>query len=80
MLHRLSTDETAKVLCMEKHMLKPLRECGFLSATKVGHGYVYDSEELEKFIRITRGFDLSNAEQIAIAAQIIQPQKNAAHR
>ena len=75
MLRRFNAIEAAEILGMEKHLLKPLREHGFLASTKVGRGYSYDSEELDEFIRMTRGYDLSGPTQIALAAQIIQPQK-----
>lgn len=78
MIQRFKSPEAARLLGIEKHMLKPLREYGFLIGTKCGHGYLYDTEELERFIRITRGYDLSNPAKIRLAAQIIQPQKKAA--
>lgn len=79
MIRRFKTEDAADILGMEKHMLKPLREHGFLVGTKCGHGYLYDTEELETFIRLTRGYDLSNPEKIAIAARLIQPQKKMPH-
>lgn len=75
MLRRYKTAEAAAILGADSHMLKPLRDYGFLTGTKVGHGYTYDSEELEEFIRMTRGYDLSSEQKIAIAAAIIQPKK-----
>lgn len=75
MIQRFKSPEAARLLAIDEHMLKPLREHGFLIGTKSGKGYLYDSEELEHFIRMTRGYDLSNESKIRIAAQIIQPQK-----
>jgi len=78
MIRRIKAAEAANVLGIERHTLKALRDHGFLIGTRSGHGFLYDTEELETFIRITRGYDLSNEHMIALAAQIIQPTKNAA--
>ena len=78
MIRRYKTEEASQIIGMEKHLMKPLREYGFLIGTRTGHGFVYDSEELEAFILMTRGYDLRNVGAIRLAAQIIQPQKNAA--
>ena len=75
MIQRLSAKDAARVLGIDHHNLKPLREHGFLTGTKAGHGYLYDTEELDEFIRMTRGFDLSNSDKIRIAAQILKPNK-----
>jgi len=77
MIRRCKAKEAAQIIGMEIHLLKPLSDYGFLTRTKAGHGYLYDTEELENFIRITRGFDLSNEYAIKLASQIIQPQKKA---
>ena len=77
MIRRYRAAEAAAILAVDVHMLKCFRECGFLHSTKSGHGYVYDSEELESFIRMTRGFDLSNEYAIRLAAQILKPHKKA---
>lgn len=79
MLQRLKTKEAAKVIGFEEHLMKSLREHGFLVGTKIGHGFSYDTEELEMFIRMTRGYDLSNDQKIALAASILQPQKKMPH-
>ncbi len=78
MLRRYNAEQAAEILGIERHMLKHLREHGFLNSTRAGHGYIYDSEELDEFIRMTRGFDMGSPERIAVAAQIIQPQKSRA--
>ena len=79
MIRRYKTKDAAQIIGVEEHNMKPLREHGFLVGTKAGHGYVYDSEELEEFIRLTRGYDLSNKEKIAVAASIIKPHKKMPH-
>ena len=79
MIQRYKTKDAAKILCVEEHLMKNLREHGFLIGAKSGHGYVFDSEEMDMFIRMTRGYDISNPSKIAIAAQIIQPQKKMLH-
>ena len=79
MIRRLKAKETAQALCVDEHVLKPLREYGFVIGTKAGKGYVYDTEEIEMFIRLTRGFDISNTRMIAEAAAILKPQNKMPH-
>ena len=79
MIRRVKTKEAAEIIGIEQHNMKALRECGFLAGTKAGHGYLYDTEELDEFIRLTRGYDLSNPQKIAVAAAIIKPHKKMPH-
>lgn len=79
MIKRLKSKDAADVLGINEHVLKPLREAGFLVGTKVGRGYMYDTEELEEFIRLTRGYDLSNEYHIQQAARIIHPMEKMPH-
>lgn len=76
---RLKTKDAAKIIGVDVHTMKPLREYGFLVGTKIGKGYMYDAKELEMFIELTRGYDLSNPQKIAVAAGIIQPYKKMPH-
>lgn len=79
MLQRFKTKDAARIIGVDVHTMKPLREYGFLVGTKAGKGYVYDTKELDLFIELTRGYDLSNRRKIALAAGIIQPHKKMPH-
>lgn len=80
MVRRVKSKEASEILGIDVHHLKLLREHGLLIGTKCGKGYVFDTEDLENFIRITRGFDLSNPNKIAETAYILQAQKKLPHQ
>ena len=69
-----TTNEAAEIIRVERHLFKALRETGLLTGRRSGNGYVYDDEELTEFVRMARGFDLSNDSKIRYFAPIIKQQ------
>ena len=66
------TGEASKIICVERHLIKYLRENGLLTGRKQGNGWVFDELELTEFVVKSRGYDLSNAEKIRFYAPIIR--------
>lgn len=66
------TGEASKIICVERHLIKDLRENGLLTGRKQGNGWVFDELELTEFVVKSRGYDLSNAEKIRFYAPIIR--------
>lgn len=63
--------EAAKILKIDEHLFKTLRESGLITGRKSGRSWIYDEEELNYLIRSARGFDLGSSESIREAAPII---------
>lgn len=66
------TSEVSKILCIERHLIKSLREEGILTGRKQGNGWVFDEEELNRFTISSRSFDLSNESKIKFYAPLIR--------
>ena len=66
------TGEASKIVCVERHLFKDLRENGLLTGRKQGNGWVFDEVELSEFVLKSRGYDLSNAEKIRFYAPLIR--------
>lgn len=65
------TKEASQLIQVERHLFKSLRETGLLTGRKQGNGFVYDEEELNEFVRMTRGYDLGSDSKIRYYAPII---------
>lgn len=65
-----SAQETAQIIGIDRHLLPVLNECGLLKGIKTGKGRRYSEEEITFFWRDNIGADLSNAENIRLAAAI----------
>ena len=74
MIRNYKTSEAFELLCMDAHHAPVLEETGLLIGRKVGKGKAYDSEELDAFIRASRGFDVSNDSAIRFNAPMILKQ------
>lgn len=72
MIEWLSTKEMSKRTGIEQHLFKPLRECGLLTGRKQGHGYWWDTEEMDMFSRASRGMDITSESAIRYYAPIIK--------
>lgn len=72
MIEWLTTKEMAERTGIEAHLFKPLREEGLLTGRKQGHGYRWDTEEMDVFSRATRGMDISSESRIRFYAAIIK--------
>lgn len=71
MIRTVKTEQASEILCIEKHLFKALRETGLLIGRKVGHGYGYDTDELDALQIASRGFDLSSDDAIRFNAPMI---------
>ena len=70
MIKRVKRKDAAVILGLEVHKMKTLQDTGLLVGTKLGKGYWYDTEQLEDFIRDTRGLDLGTEEKIQAYASM----------
>lgn len=60
----LNTEETCKALHIERHRLAQLREYGLIRACKLGRGYGYRTQEIERFAEWAEGKNLGTFDQI----------------
>ena len=60
----LTTEQAVKALHIERHQLAKLREFGLIRAVKLGKGYGYRRQELERFLEWAEGKDLGTLDQI----------------
>lgn len=65
-----SAQEAAQTLGIDRHLLPVLHDTGLLLGIKTGKGRRYSEEELITFWRENLGADLSNAENIRLAAAL----------
>lgn len=65
-----SAQEAAQLIGMDRHLLPVLHDTGLLKGIKTGKGRRYSEEEITTFWRENVGTDLSNAENIRLAAAI----------
>lgn len=70
MFATLNTQEAAKTLGIDRHLMPVLFETGMLLGIKTGRGRRYSEKELEEFWEEFKGEDISNAEQIRITAAL----------
>lgn len=70
MFATLTTQEAAKTLGIDRHLMPVLFETGMLLGIKTGRGRRYSIKELEEFWEEFKGEDISNAEQIRITAAL----------
>ena len=71
MIEWLPTKEMSKRTGIEQHLFKQLREAGLLTGRKQGHGYWWDTEEMDRFSKATRGMEIS-AKMIEENASLIR--------
>lgn len=60
----LSTNEAAAALHTHRHRIDLLRKFGLLHAVKLGRGYGYRVQELERFVAWAEDKDLGTYDQI----------------
>lgn len=63
-----NTQEAAKMLGIDRHLMPILHETGLLLGIKTGRGRRYSEKELSDFWEEFKGEDISNAEQIRMTA------------
>lgn len=64
-----STAEVAEALQMNEHKIGQLRKHGALKAIRKGNGYIFTAKEIERFLDLYNGADLSNEFQIRNAVK-----------
>lgn len=65
-----STQEAAKILGIDRHLMPLLHENGMLLGIKTGRGRRYSEKEITDFWEEFKGEDISNAEQIRLTAAL----------
>ena len=59
-LNMLTQEEVAKKIGTTKQHISVLREIGIIQAIKTGKGYMFSQEEIKRFERVYKGYDVSN--------------------
>lgn len=59
-LKMLTTEEVAELTGSRRENVSMWREIGIIQAIKTGKGYMYPQEEIKRFQRDYKGFDVSN--------------------
>ena len=63
-----STADLVRILRTSEDVIRELRRSGLLEGIRIGHGFIYGSEQVREFLRKYKGYDLSSAEKIQAAA------------
>ena len=66
----LNTEQAAKALHIERHQLGQLRRYGLIHAVKLGKGYGYRIQELERFLEWAEGKNLGTIDHIRHWAKV----------
>jgi excisionase family DNA binding protein len=59
-LKMLTQDELGELLNVHRDSIVMLRETGVIQATKLGKCYMFSQEEIKRFQRDYKGYDVSN--------------------
>lgn len=65
------TLEASNLIKIERHLFPTLRSVGLLTGRQSGRTWIFDEEELNRLVRVSRGFDLGSEEKIRMNAPII---------
>lgn len=63
-----STADLVRILRTSEDTIRALRMSGMLEGIKIGHGFIYGSEQVREFLRRYKGYDLSSPDKIQAAA------------
>lgn len=65
----LTTEQVAQALHIERHRLGMLRRYGLIHAVKLGRGYGYRPQEIERFLEWAEGKNLGTIDHIKFWAK-----------
>lgn len=71
-----TSKELADKLCSYEEKVNKLRSVGILKGIKMGKGYVYTHKEVEEFLELYRGMDLSTDKAILDSINKVFENKN----
>lgn len=66
----LTTDQVVQALHIERHRLGMLRRYGLIRAVRLGRGYGYRTQEIERFLEWAEGKNLGTIDHIKYWARI----------
>lgn len=75
-LKTYTTAEVATMLHTHRNMIDRLRRNGLLSGIKLGKGFIYSEEEVQRFLRNYAGLDLSNETNMLEARRTVERRPN----
>lgn len=75
-LKTYTTAEVATRLHTHRNMIDRLRRNGLLSGIKLGKGFIYSEEEVQRFLRNYAGLDLSNETNMLEARRTVERRPN----
>lgn len=64
-----STEEVAELLNTTREKVGWFRMFGLMPGTKTGKGYTYRASNINKFLELTEGADISNRQKIKLFAK-----------
>ena len=72
-----TTSELAEVLGFKNQTARidQLRRCGALLAIKKGTSYIFTRDEVNRFLKVFNGYDLSNEQAIVEAVRAVRQNK-----
>lgn len=75
-LKTYTTAEVATRLHTHRNMIDRLRRNGLLNGIKLGKGFIYSEEEVQRFLRNYAGLDLSNETNMLEARRTVERRPN----
>ena len=75
-LKTYTTAEVANRLHTHRNMIDRLRRNGLLNGIKLGKGFIYSEEEVQRFLRNYAGLDLSNESNMLEARRTVERRPN----
>ena len=75
-LKTYTTAEVATRLHTHRNMIDRLRRNGLLNGIKLGKGFIYSEEEVQRFLRNYAGLDLSNESNMLEARRTVERRPN----
>lgn len=75
-LKTYTTAEVATRLHTHRNMIDRLRRNGLLNGIKLGKGFIYSEEEVQRFLRNYVGLDLSNESNMLEARRTVERRPN----
>lgn len=64
-----STEEVAEMLNTTREKVGWFRQFGLIPGTKTGKGYTFRASNINKFLELTEGADISNRQKIKLFAK-----------
>lgn len=64
----LTTKELSQMIKKDRHYIQEIREAGLITGIRLGRGWLYPVDEINRFIEIAKTYDLSTKEGLLLAS------------